>query len=199
MEGVFFTLIGAALFSQSWYVLGLYAEGRTMGVFVGGLGLISLGAITFTPMLLTGEGVSTANNLAEISIIKLLIIVWALYAVGVAAQGLWDFDERAIGFYSAFLAAASLVPFIYFVGELEQPYSNGVWLGPIGGYACPHRNRRNDVLCAVVYVQRAARGVWLVPASWRWRDSRSRAGDVIYSHFLGAKLLTAHARGSAAA
>ena len=132
MEGVFFTLIGAALFSQSWYVLGLYAEGRTMGVFVGGLGLISLGAITFTPMLLTGDGVSTANNLAEVSIIKLLIIVWALYAVGVAAHGLWDFDDRAIGFYSAFLAAASLVPFIYFVGELEQPYSNGVWLGLSG-------------------------------------------------------------------
>jgi len=35
MEGVFFVLIGAALFSEAWYLLGLYSEGRTMGVFVG--------------------------------------------------------------------------------------------------------------------------------------------------------------------
>ena len=131
MEGVFLTLIGAALFSQSWYVLGMYSEGRTMGVFVGGLGLMSLAAIMFAPMLLTGEGTG-ADMLTETMIMKSLIAVWAVYAVGVAAHGLWDFDERAIGFYCAFLAVATLIPFIYYAVQLEPRYSNGVWLGLSG-------------------------------------------------------------------
>lgn len=132
MEGVFLTLVGAALFCQSWYVLGLYSEGRTMGIFVGGLGVLSLGAVTLTPMLLTGVGISPADHLAEVTITEMLVVVWALYAIGVAAHGLWDFDERAIGFYSAFLAVATVIPFIYYVTELEGPYSNGVWLGMAG-------------------------------------------------------------------
>ena len=132
MEGIFLVLVGAALFSQSWYVLGMYSEGRTMGVFVGGLGLLSLAAIMFAPTLLTGAGVSAADNLAEITVMKSLIMAWALYAVGVAAHGLWDFDERAIGFYCAFLAVATLVPFLYFAGNLEPRYSTDAWLSLSG-------------------------------------------------------------------
>ena len=52
-----------------------------------------------------------------------------MYAVGVGAQGLWDFDERAVGFYSGFLAIATLVPLIFFAVELEGVYSNEAWLG----------------------------------------------------------------------
>ena len=132
MEGVFFVLIGAALFSEAWYLLGLYSEGRTMGIFVGGLGLLSLVAIVLTPMLLTGAP-QGSDMLTETTVMKTVIIAWALYAVGVGAHGLWDFDERAIGFYNAFLVAASLVPFIYFAVELEGVYSDGVWLGLSGG------------------------------------------------------------------
>ncbi len=91
MEAIFLILIGAALFSQSWFILGLYSEGRTMGVFVGGLALLSLATIMFAPMVLTGEDVSpTADYLAEITIMKSLIIVWALYTVAVAGT-------RAVG------------------------------------------------------------------------------------------------------
>ena len=133
MEAIFLILVGAALFSQSWYVLGIYSEGRTMGVFVGGLGLLSLATIMFAPMVLTGEGVSpSADHLAEITVMKSLIIVWALYTIGVAAHGLWDFDERAIGLYCAFLAAATLVPFLYFAIELESRYGESVSLGLSG-------------------------------------------------------------------
>ena len=133
MEAVFFILIGAALFSQSWYVLGMYSEGRTMGVFVGGVGLLSLAAIMFTPMLLTGEP-ATSDALAETTVLKLLIASWALYAVGVGAHGLWDFDDRAIGFYSAFLAVATFVPFIYYAVNLADVnvYSDAVWLSMSG-------------------------------------------------------------------
>ena len=140
MEGTFLVLIGAVLFSQSWYVLGMYSEGRTMGVFIGGLGLLALATImfapTFEPMLLTEVGetvvVKASDVLAEVTVLKLLIVVWALYALGVGAHGLWDFDDRAIGFYCAFLAVATAVPFIYFAGELEPRYTVAVWLSLSG-------------------------------------------------------------------
>ena len=134
MEGIFFVLIGAALFTQSWYVLGMFSEGRTMGVFVAGLGLLALAtisAVTIAPTLLTGEGTG-ADMLAELTVMKTLIVVWALYAVGVGAHGLWDFEDRAIGFYGAFLAVASLVPFIYFATELQSRYGDATWLALSG-------------------------------------------------------------------
>ena len=44
---------------------------------------------------------SIASGLAETTMMKTLIIGWAVYAVGVGAQAIGDYDERAIGFYSA--------------------------------------------------------------------------------------------------
>lgn len=133
MEAIFFLLIGAALFSQSWYVLGLYSEGRTVGLIVGGLGLLTLGTIMFgtslTPNIITGDG--TAELTAAITG---LIVLWSVYCIAVAGHGLWDFEDRAIGFYSAFLAVASLVIFIYITiamgpgGAYGKLYSTGVWL-----------------------------------------------------------------------
>jgi hypothetical protein len=125
MEAVFFVLIGVALFSHSWHLLGLYPDGRTMGLFTGGLGLASLIAISFAPMVLVG-GDPDANVLAETNIIKLLIVAWAGYAIGVGAQGLWEFDDRAIGFYSAILTAISAVAFIYFAVNMANAYGNDV-------------------------------------------------------------------------
>jgi hypothetical protein len=124
MEGIFLTLIGAVIFSQSWHILGMYAEGRTMGIIVGALGLMSLSAIVLAPVLLTGQ-----NMLIEATVLKTLIGLWAVYAIAVAAHGIWDLDERAIGFYSAFLALATFVPFIYFAVNLEPRYGTSVWLG----------------------------------------------------------------------
>ena len=131
MEAFFFILIGAALFSHSWYLLELYPDGRTMGVFVAGLGLASLISITMVPMLLTGDGPGT-DVLAETTIMKTLVVLWAGYAIGVGAHGIWDFDERAIGFYSAFLAVASVVALIYFATELQSRYGDGAWLSISG-------------------------------------------------------------------
>ena len=132
MEAVFLILIGAALFSQSWNLLGLYSDGRTTGIFVGGLGLLSLVAIVLDPMLLTGSGdktISVANHLAEITAAKVLVAVWALYCVGVAAQALWDLEERSVGFYGLLLTVVSAVIFLYFASVLEPRYGEGAWLG----------------------------------------------------------------------
>ena len=136
MEGVALVLIGAIMFNHSWYLLRLYPDGRTMGIFVGTLGLGALATLTFDPILLTGVGddgsaLRGANALAEITMLKLVIIVWAGYAVGVAAQAIWEFDERAIGFYSVVVAASSLVALIYYATTLLTPYGDDVQLSMI--------------------------------------------------------------------
>ena len=82
MEGIALILIGGALFTQSWNFLGLYPDGRTVGVFVGILGLAALITIMLEPMLLVGDNLelmnrlkgepNKANPLAELSIMKML-------------------------------------------------------------------------------------------------------------------------------
>ena len=129
MEAVFLVLVGAMLFSQAWHMMGLYSDGRTVGIVVGGLGLLSLAAITLDPMLLTGSGISAANHLSELTVTKMLIAAWAVYGVVVAAQAMWDLEERAIAFYSAAAAAVSIVSFFYFAGYLEPRYGESAWLG----------------------------------------------------------------------
>ena len=131
MEGIFFVLIGAALFSHSWGLLGLYHENRMLGTYVAGLGLVALITLTLAPTLLVG-GRPGSDSIVETNVMKGLIILWAGYGVGVGAQGLWEFDDRAIGFYSAFLAIGSLVALLYFAIELEGVYGDGVWLSMSG-------------------------------------------------------------------
>ncbi len=134
MEAVFLILIGAAIFSHSWSLLGMYHEGRTMGTFVGGLGLVALISLTMAPMILTaldadGRPVSGEAFAAQINVTKILIILWVGYALGVAANGIWEFDERATGYYSAFLFVGSLIALLYYAIELEGVYGDGVWFG----------------------------------------------------------------------
>jgi hypothetical protein len=134
MEGVFFVLIAAALFSHSWHLLGLYHEGRTVGLYTAGLGLVSLIALTLAPMVLSGAA-GDPGVLAGTTMMKVLIILWAGYAVGVGAQGLWEFDERAIGFYNAFLTVASAVAFVFFGIELQdRGVGQEVWLAMSGAF-----------------------------------------------------------------
>ena len=137
MEGIFFILIGAALFTQSWYTLGLYSEGRTMGVLVGGLGLLALGTFALggtmdATLLVVNDGdggkADAAKALTEMTVLKALMMVWVVYTFGVAAHGLWEFEDRAIGFYSGFVAVVSLIVFLFFAIELRTIYSDAVWL-----------------------------------------------------------------------
>ena len=143
MEALGLILIAAALFCHSWYILGLYPDGRTAGIYVGAFGLAALIATTMAPMLLIGGdpaaiadagGDSTRNfysmaaGLAETTVMKTLIIVWAIYAVGVGAQALLDFDERAVGFSGAVAAVISLFALFFFADTLLNPYGEDVVL-----------------------------------------------------------------------
>ena len=133
MEAVFLILIGAALFSQAWNLMGLYSDGRTTGILVGGLGVASLAAvIVLDPMLLTGSGdktISAANHMAEVTATKALIAVWGLYCIGVAAQAIWDLEERSVGFFGLIVTVTTAVVFLYYASVLEPRYGEGPWLG----------------------------------------------------------------------
>ena len=139
MEGLALILIGGALFAQSWNFLGLYTDGRAVGAFVAALGLAALITLVLDPMVLIGENLelmeklkgnpAKANPLAELTVMKMLIIMWAAYAVGIGAQGIWDLEERAIGLYSAFVTAGSAVAFFYFATQLVDAYGDAVTIG----------------------------------------------------------------------
>ncbi len=120
MEGFALTLIGAAIFSHAWYLLGLYSDGRTVGILMATLGAALLITLTLEPQLLGMQGADDVQKLGEVTMMKTLIVLWAAYAGAVAAQGWWDLDERAIGFYAVALAAGSAVAIIYFATQLWE-------------------------------------------------------------------------------
>ncbi len=137
MEGLFLILVGAALVVQSWQLLGLYSDGRTMGVVVGGLGVLILGTFMLgsavEPVLLTEVGkkastVAAGDVAVSTALLTTLAAVWAVYAIGVGAHGLWDLDDRAIGFHSAVVAVVSFGALAYFAGELDARYGENVML-----------------------------------------------------------------------
>lgn len=129
MEAAFFVLIGGALFAQSWNHLGLFAEGRGMGIVVGGLGLVALVSLVMDPMLIQGITLSDSEALANLTIMKGLVLLWAVFAVAMAVQSFLDLEERAVGFFAGFVAIFSLIALVYFVVEMKDGYGgDGPWL-----------------------------------------------------------------------
>ena len=108
MEGIFFILVASALFSHAWYLLGLYTDGRMMGTIVGACAGGMLVSLTFTPQLVGTEG-TELSKLGQITVMKSIVIAWAVYALAVAAHGIWELDDRAIGFYAIPLIAVTAV------------------------------------------------------------------------------------------
>ena len=116
MEGIALILIGTAIFSHSWYLLGLYSDGRTIGTVMAAVGaglIISL--FVFDPQILGEQSSHTARSMAEIPVLKTVVFAWAIYAAVVAAQGVWDLEDRAIGFYAVPLTVVSLIALLFFV------------------------------------------------------------------------------------
>ncbi len=127
MEAAFLVLIGGALFAQSWNHLGLFAEGRSAGVVVGGLGLVSLIALVTAPMILEGSA-TEADTLSNMTVMKGLILLWAVYSVAAGLQSFMDLEERAVGFFAGFLSVFTIIALIYFAVELSTGYGDGPWL-----------------------------------------------------------------------
>lgn len=122
MEGIFFLLVGALLFTQSWQLIGLYPVSRTTGLINGviaiGLGLVATGI--FTPAMLpsvvepTSELIGATGSMLKgtdnpvVTALQGYVALWAIYAAAIASHSMWDFDERAVGFTGLFLCIVSL-------------------------------------------------------------------------------------------
>ena len=155
MEALFLILIGAVLFSQSWQLLGLYSDNRTTGLLMLVLGIITvlaaISASLYEPMLLT----SSADRATETMVMKVVIVSWGIYAIVGGAQYLWDFDERASGFYSGFIAITTFFCMIYFATLLQGRYGVETWealsgatliLSLIAGFNFFHRATEYSVM-----------------------------------------------------
>ncbi len=116
MEGIALILIGTAIFSHSWHLLGLYTDGRTVGVIMAGLALgLLLSLFTFQPQFLSEVSANGTIQDGAMTSLRTLIVIWAIYAGVVAAQGLWDMEDRALGFYSVLLTVAGIVILLFFL------------------------------------------------------------------------------------
>ena len=127
MEGLFFILVGSALFAHSWYLLGLYTDGRMMGIVMAALAAGMLITLTLDPQLLGTAG-PAAGKAAQVTILETLIVAWAIYAGVVAAHGIWDFEDRAIGFFTVPLTAVSAVAVAYYASIAQRHYDDIIWL-----------------------------------------------------------------------
>ena len=130
MEAVFFILVGGALFSQSWNLLGLLAEARSLGILVAGLALMSLIALIIDPMVLESE-LHHSHWVTNNAVFKGIIILWAVYLLATGAQNFLDLEDRSIGLFAGFVSIISLVAFLYFVVRLApetNKYGEAVWL-----------------------------------------------------------------------
>lgn len=130
MEAVFFVLVGGALFSQSWNLLGLLSEGRSLGILVAGLALMALIALILDPMIIQSE-LHHSHWATNTIVFKGIIILWAVYLLASGAQNFLDLEERSIGLFAGFVSIISLVALLYFVSRLApeaNKYGEAVWL-----------------------------------------------------------------------
>ena len=130
MEAVFFILGGGALFSEAWNLLGLLAEGRSLGLLIGSLALMSLIALIIDPMVIESE-LHNSHWVTNNAVFKALIILWSVYILAAGAQHFLDLEERAVGLFAGFVSVISIVAFLYFVVRFApetNKYGEAVWL-----------------------------------------------------------------------
>ena len=130
MEAVFFILVGGALFSQSWNLLGLLAEGRSLGFLLGLLALVSLAALVIDPMILQSE-LHHSHWVTNNAVFKSLILLWAVYLLASGAQNFLDLEERSVGLFAGFVSVISILTFLYFVTRFApeaNKYGEAIWL-----------------------------------------------------------------------
>ena len=132
MEGIALILIGTAIFTHSWYQLGLYADGRAVGSLMAGLaGALVVSLFVFEPQFLGEIGKSSSVKADEAVALKSLILGWGVYMVAIAAQGFWDLEERAIGFFGILLFAISMIALIFYIQLWINNQSEAATLVPL--------------------------------------------------------------------
>jgi len=107
MELVAVVLFGIVLFAHSWSLL-KWTNPKLPGMIAGTVAIALLLLMAFKPVGVRYGGSGEAAALC--------ILLPTVYAASLAGVGLWGFDPRALGFYSAFNAVGQLLLALYFGG-----------------------------------------------------------------------------------
>ena len=106
MDALAVVLFALVLFSHSWNLLGK-TDLKLPGIIAGTVSIVLILLIMFKPLnLMTGA--------SPVSI-ALCLVLFTLYAVSLAAIGLWKFDPRLLGYYSALHAFGRLLLAVSFL------------------------------------------------------------------------------------
>ena len=106
MDALAVVLFALVLFSHSWYLLGK-TDLKLPSIIAGTVSIVLILLVIFKPLsLMTGA--------SPVSI-ALCLLLFTLYAASLAATGLWGFDSRALGYYSALHAFGRLLLAVSFL------------------------------------------------------------------------------------
>jgi hypothetical protein len=116
MDLVFLLAIPVVLWTQSWYLLGLYPNPRSLGMVSGVVAIVLLAAVLYQDRLpLAVEPPADLGKFIELSTaLSAFVVGWAVYAALVSGVYLWGTPSRTLGFFSLFLAVVSAVYGVYF-------------------------------------------------------------------------------------
>ena len=104
MEAVAAMVLGVVFFMQAWQLFGP-SQPKTTGI-VGAAGAIGMAAlVAWKPLDMLTK--------AEVAALSISVALWAIYAVLLAAEGLWGFDTRGFGLYSIFPAVGAIGQVVY--------------------------------------------------------------------------------------
>lgn len=139
MDIAFLVVLPAALWIQSWYLLGFYTNPRILGVTAGAVAITLLTIVLFQDTFGDLAVLTPSGALLDVKLpLSAFVLIWALYSALLAAVYLWGMDTKGLGFFSLFLCLVSISFTAYFFigGEiLDNGEINHVsWLfGTVAG------------------------------------------------------------------
>jgi hypothetical protein len=106
MDALAVVLFALVLFSHSWNLLGK-TDLKLPGIIAGTVSIVLILLVVFKPLnLMTGA--------SPVSI-ALCLLLFTIYAVSLAAIGLWGFDSSSLGYYSALHALGRILLAVSFL------------------------------------------------------------------------------------
>lgn len=97
-------LVGATMMAHGWWQAGA-AEGRTTGWLAAIVGAVL--------------GLSVAFGTVPSPELRILFVLWAIYAFLVAGAGIQEYGTRALGFYGIFSAVAYVFYLLLFARDVD--------------------------------------------------------------------------------
>lgn len=106
MDALAVVLFALVLFSHSWQLLGK-TDLKLPGIIAGTVSIVLIFLVIFKPYnIMTGA--------SPVSI-ALCLLLFTIYSASLAAIGLWGFDSKALGYYSALQAFGRILLAVSFL------------------------------------------------------------------------------------